>query len=56
MKKESNKKSLDFKKECVVELNDAKMSDVNGGAQTTTWACVFIVLTTKFNISVYDAE
>ena len=58
--KNNKNKSLVFKKESIAELNDATMSHVKGGNNTTrivsSWGCAFILLTTQFNITVYDAE
>ncbi|WAC01053.1 class I lanthipeptide [Lacinutrix neustonica] len=52
----TNKKSLDFNKSSVMELNKNELNEVRGGG-TTSWVCLVTSLTYNFEIDFnYDAH
>ncbi|WAC01054.1 class I lanthipeptide [Lacinutrix neustonica] len=53
----TNKKSLDFNKSAVIELNKSELNEVRGGNGTTSWVCLISSLVYKFEIDFnYDAH
>ena len=52
----TNRKSLDFNKKTVIELNKSELQNVRGGG-TTSWVCLVTSLVYKFEIDFnYDAH
>jgi len=52
--KTNKKNKLDFTKNSIVELNDAKMNDVNGGTSLLCWSIVTLVLSPISAVTTLD--
>ena len=53
----TNKNSLKFNKNTITELNEKELNNVRGGGGTTSWFCIIVGVTYKFEIDFnYDAH